>query len=185
MHLVIQSIETKVGRFLTVLRVTPPATSERWVGLLGSSPIPRFSCRFLRLPSTEAPSLHRNYSASWVLPLRHPIRPGLFLASCQLIPTAIAAGPMEPVRSYCSIVIGLPRYSGGSAPALPISRPAQRSRLLRPTSSPSHHLCAPSIEGSRSFVASTAAPIATGRSEPVPGRDFHPLKTNAFSRRTE
>ena len=30
-------------------------------------------------------------------------------------------------------------------------------------------------EGSDSFVASAAAPIATGWSEPVPGRDFHPL----------
>jgi len=40
-------------------------------------------------------------------------------------------------------------------------------------------------EGSSSFVASTAASIATGWSEPVPGRDFHPLWTSAFSRRTE
>jgi hypothetical protein len=40
-------------------------------------------------------------------------------------------------------------------------------------------------EGSSSFVASTAASIATGWSEPVPGRDFHPLWTSTFSRRTE
>jgi len=40
------------------------------------------------------------------------------------------------------------------------------------------------IGGFSSFVTSATAPIATGRSEPVPGRDFHPLKTNAFSRRT-
>ncbi len=33
------------------------------------------------------------------------------------------------------------------------------------------------IEGFSSFVASTAASIATGWSEPVPGRDLHPLKT--------
>ena len=39
-------------------------------------------------------------------------------------------------------------------------------------------------EGSDGFVASTAAPIATGWSDPVPGRDFHPLWTSAFSRRT-
>ncbi len=36
-----------------------------------------------------------------------------------------------------------------------------------------------------SFVASTAAPVATGWSEPAPGRDFHPLWISAFSRRTE
>lgn len=35
-------------------------------------------------------------------------------------------------------------------------------------------------EGSDSFVASAAASIATGRSEPVPGWDSHPLKMNAF-----
>src|SRR5215472_15315832 len=37
-----------------------------------------------------------------------------------------------------------------------------------------------SIEGFSGFVTSTAAPIATGWSEPVPGRDFHPLKISAF-----
>jgi hypothetical protein len=35
-------------------------------------------------------------------------------------------------------------------------------------------------EGSDSFVASAAASIATGWSEPVPGREFHPLKSSAF-----
>src|ERR1700758_5349798 len=39
--------------------------------------------------------------------------------------------------------------------------------------------------GSGGFVASTAAPIATGWSDPVPGRVFLPLWTSAFSRRTE
>ena len=34
------------------------------------------------------------------------------------------------------------------------------------------------------FVTSTAAPVATGWSDPVPGRVFLPLWTNAFSRRT-
>jgi hypothetical protein len=37
-----------------------------------------------------------------------------------------------------------------------------------------------STESSDSFVASAAASIATGWSEPVPGREFHPLKSNAF-----
>src|SRR6266852_2630886 len=45
----------------------------------------RLSLRFL--PSTGITPLHRSYE-----PLRHPIRPGLSLASCQLIPTAISAG---------------------------------------------------------------------------------------------
>jgi len=33
--------------------------------------------------------------------------------------------------------------------------------------------------GSDGFVISTAAPIATGWSEPVPGRELHPLKSSA------
>ena len=49
------------------------------------------------------------------------------------------AGPMETVRSYCLICISLPRNSGGSAPASPFSRPAQRSLSLRPARSPSRH----------------------------------------------
>jgi hypothetical protein len=133
------------------------------MGLLGSSPIPRsfaascVSFQLRPLPSTGIARLHRSYG-----PLRHPRRPSLSLASCWLITTAITAGasrvasaplclhavattpagPMEPVRSYCSIVIGLPRFSGGSAPASPVSRPAQRSLTLRPARSPSR-LCDP------------------------------------------
>ncbi|MEO8941074.1 MAG: hypothetical protein ABI453_11045, partial [Isosphaeraceae bacterium] len=38
--------------------------------------------------------------------------------------------------------------------------------------------------GSDGFVTSTAAPIATGWSDPVAGREFHPLKIHALSRRT-
>ena len=38
--------------------------------------------------------------------------------------------------------------------------------------------------GSDGFVSSAAAPVTSGWSEPVPGRDFHPQWTSAFSRRT-
>src|ERR1022692_1879324 len=38
--------------------------------------------------------------------------------------------------------------------------------------------------GSGGFVASTAAPIATGWSDPVPGRVFHPAVDQRLSRRT-
>jgi hypothetical protein len=41
-----------------------------------------------------------------------------------------------------------------------------------------------STEGFRRFAASTPALVATGQSDPVPGRHLHPLLTNAFSRRT-
>jgi hypothetical protein len=57
------------------------------------------------------------------------------------------------------------------------------SLALRPACSPSRHatLCTGGFNG---FVTSTAAPIVTGRNEPAPGRDLHPLWTSAFSRRT-
>src|SRR5580658_6579041 len=129
--------------------------------LLGSSPIALAlvaSCVRLQLrllPSPGVTRLHQYYE-----PLRHPSQPGLSLASCQLIHTAITAGTsrvahgplglhavantpagrMEFVRSYHSIRFGLPRIGGGSAPALSVSRPAQRSLTLRPACSPSR-LC--------------------------------------------
>jgi hypothetical protein len=42
----------------------------------------------------------------------------------------------------------------------------------------------PSTRGSDGFVTSTAGPIATGRSDPVAGRDSHPQDLSAFPRRT-
>ena len=41
-----------------------------------------------------------------------------------------------------------------------------------------------SIEGFDGFVSSPVTPIATGWSDPVAGRELHPLKIRAFSRRT-
>ena len=41
-----------------------------------------------------------------------------------------------------------------------------------------------SLEGFDGFVTSTAAPIATGWSDPVAGWELHPLKINTFPRRT-
>jgi hypothetical protein len=46
---------------------------------------------------------------------------------------------------------------------------------------PTRHI---SLEGSRGFVISIAAPIDAGWSDPVAGWDVHPLATNAFARRT-
>src|ERR1035438_6243223 len=90
---------------------------------------------------------------------------------------------MELVRSSLSIPSGLPCVTVRSAPATVVSGPAQRSLALWPARSRSRHATL-YTEGSDSFVASAAASIATGWSEPVPGREFHPLKSSAFSRRT-
>jgi hypothetical protein len=88
------------------------------------------------------------------------------------------AGSMELVRSSISIDCGLP-CDKASAPAIVLSRPAQRSLTLWPARSPSRHATL-YTESSDSFVASAAASIATGWSEPVPGRELHPLKSSAF-----
>ena len=61
---------------------------------------------------------------------------------------------------------GLPRNSGGSASALPFSRPAQRSLLVTAC------ILAESLKGSfyiesfNCFVTSTIVPIATGWNDP-------------------
>jgi hypothetical protein len=124
--------------------------STPWIALLIVNP--HVLCCLLRPSLTEAPSLRlpRYYG-----PLRHPIRPGRSLASCQLILTAITAGAsrvasgllcvhaiaitpagsMEPARSCLSIDCGLPCVTVRSAPAIVFSRPAQRSLMLWPARS--------------------------------------------------
>jgi len=86
---------------------------------------------------------------------------------------------MELVRSSISIDCGLPCEKARSAPATIFSRPAQRSLTLWPARSPSRQATL-YTESSDSFVASAAVSIATGWSEPVPGRELHPLKSSAF-----
>jgi hypothetical protein len=58
-------------------------------------------------------------------------------------------------------------------------RPAQHLLTLWPVRSPSR-LATLYTESSDSFVASAVASIVTGWSEPVPGRELHPLKSSAF-----
>ena len=139
-------------------------------------------------------------------PLRHPDRPDLTLAGCPLaratppagLPVlrpspsstrAAASTPAEPVGAPVArfpTAGSLPRYSGGSASALPVSRPARRSFALRPAWSlnrPKAALCR------RSASADVVTSIVRFRLLPagatVAGRDSHPLRNGAFSRRTE
>src|SRR5437867_360471 len=168
--------------------------------LLGSSPIPRsFVAYCVRLQLRPLPSTGTIRLQRYCEPFRHPTRPGLSLTSCQLILTATAAGAsrvasgllgvhaiaitpagsMKLVRSSVSIDCGLPCEKVRSAPATVFSRPAQRLLTLWPARSPSRHATL-YIESSDSFVASAAASIASGWSEPVPGRELHPLKSSAF-----
>src|ERR1700716_2843140 len=82
-------------------------------------------------------------------------------------------------RSSISIASGLPRETVRAAPAITFSGPAQHSLTLRPARSRSRQATL-YIESSDSFVASAAASIASGGSEPVPGRELHPLESSAF-----
>jgi hypothetical protein len=188
----------------SLCRATPSATSEHLVELLGSSPIPRsfvascVSFQLRPLPSPGVTRLHR-YNE----PLRHPKRPGLSLASCQLIHTAITAGTsrvalgphclhavantpagqMEFIRSYDSIRFGLPTNRGGSAPALSVSGPTQRSLTLRPTCSPSR-LC-DSLDQRLQQSRCLHCCSDCYRVERTSSRaGIPPLWTTAFSRRT-
>ena len=131
------------------LHVTPPATSEnslRVIRLIANLPFYR---RFLRPPSRVAHGPPHCVHAVANTP----------------------AGRMELVRSSRSTNFGLPTNRGGSAPALSVSGPAQHSLTLLPTRSPSR-LATLGTRGFSSLVASTAALIATGWSEPVPGRVY-------------
>ncbi len=137
-------------------------------------------------------------------PLRHPRRPGLALASCQLIPTAISAGasrvasdplcllavattpagPMEPIRSVLLHRLRpSPHYSWVSSCIISFVACSAFTHLTtyRLAKSPYATLY---TGGSDGFVVSTPAPIATGWSDPVPGRAFHPAVDQRFSRRT-
>jgi hypothetical protein len=170
--------------------VTLSATSENKSGVARLIAILPFHRRFLRPPSTETPSLHRNYPASSVLRASPPSRTARPVSrELPVDHTAITAGTsrvaygplclhavattpaglMEFVRSYHSTNFGLPSNRDGSAPALRFSRPAQRLLTLRPVRSPSR-LATLCTRGFSSLVAFTAALIATGWSEPVPGR---------------
>ena len=132
--------------FLTVggvvrLIVNPPAVAASVVVL-----------ELRSLPSTGVTRFQRYYE-----PLRHPRRPGLSLAGFRLAVTrrhrwgfpcfvfplcrrAVATTPVGPLGA-CIVRypsgIGLPRYTGGSAPTSLVSRPAQRSLTLRPADSQS------------------------------------------------
>ena len=94
------------------------------------------------------------------------------VARWALIARGTAYSNRFPVPSGC----GLPHLCARSASTLVVSRPAQRSLAVtacRFAESPKRPIC---LEGSDGFVSSTVAPIATGRSDPDAGQEFHLLK---------
>src|SRR6266702_2581081 len=152
------------------------------------------------LPSTGITRLRRYYE-----PVRHPTRPDLSLAGFRLGEVSHRWGFPCCVRSPCADMPsplprwdhrrescrspdetcdgGLPHPFTGSAPTLRLSRPARRSLTLRPDCSRSRPR--------RPFPSKASAVLLP----PLPlrllpagttfaGWELHPLKIDAFSRRT-
>ena len=177
------------------------ATRVLTLPLMGLPPIEHI-CLFWTY--TEAPSLHRHYPASSVLrasPSPHTARPvspqmpvdrirdHRWGFPCCYWSTLPACRRHYPGRSdgTRSLVLSHqqrpPRLHGGLAPALIVSRPAQRSLTLRPACSPSH-LSDPLHRRLRRFRFLHRRSDRFRVERTVPGRDFHPQSNSAFSRRT-
>jgi hypothetical protein len=72
-----------------------------------------------------------------------------------------------------------PRFVGDHIGLFEACSTFTRLTACRLAASPKRHIC---LEGSDGLVTSTAAPIATGWSDPVAGWELHPLKTHTFFR---
>ena len=96
--------------------------------------------------------------------------------------------PAEPAGARVALFPtdgSLPRYSGGSASALPVSRPAQRSLALRPAwslSRPGQPVTPKCFSRSR-YLLQPLRLLPAGAT--VAGRGSHPLRDGAFPRRAE
>ena len=193
-----------------MFRVTPSATPEHNRGWLDSSSMPHVLRCFLRpslteAPLTEAPFLRRSYPASSVVrtsPPPHTARPSsrelpvdpltITVGASRVAPDSLGlhavattpAGSMEPIRS---VLLHRrrpsPHYSwvGSCITFFEACSAFTRVTTCRLAESPYATLY---TGGSGGFVTSTAAPIATGWSDPVPGRVYLPLWSSALSRRT-
>ncbi len=184
------------------LPVTPSATSENNSGVIRLIANLPFYRRFLRPPSTEAPSLPR--LRQYYEPLRHPSQPGPSLTSCQLIHTAITAGTSRVAHGPSCL------HAVATTPAGPMETCSlMRFHRLRP--SPNRRRVGPCItlfEACSAFTHVTACMLAESPMRPstpkasaaslpplllrlLPGGTNQlpdgislPLRTSAFSRRT-
>jgi hypothetical protein len=159
----------------------------------------------LRPPSTEAPSLPRRYPASSVVRASPPSQSARPVSrELPVDPDAITAGTSRvaygPLGLHAVANTPAGRMEPSSLLPFPPLRPSPFSGRVGScingfeACSAFTHVTACMLaksplrlSGTRGFsslVASTAALIATGWSEPVPGRVNLPLWTTAFSRRT-
>src|SRR5713101_3924008 len=81
---------------------------------------------------------------------------------------------------YCSIDFGLPQITVGSAPALSVSWPAQRSLTLRPTDSPSRLMRPSTPEAPAALLPPPPLRLLPGGAIQFPGGSFLPLWFSAF-----
>jgi hypothetical protein len=84
----------------------------------------------------------------------------------------------------CSIVVGLPQITVGSAPALSVSRPAQRSLALQPADLPGRLMRPSTPEAPAALLPPPPLRLLPGGAIQFPGGPFIPLWSSAFSRRT-
>jgi hypothetical protein len=191
----------------SLLRATPSATSERLLGLLGSSPIPpsssllAFAFNWGHFPppalpgfvgTTGLPSPHTARSGPRGLPvdreLRSPLRLPVLSSGllCMHAVTITPAATDETCFAHAfhrlrpSPTVGRVGSCIGCFGACSVF--TSHYGLL---DSPSRLYATLYIRGSGSFVASATAPIASGWSEPVPGRDSQPAVDQRLTRRTD
>src|SRR5260370_23923088 len=81
---------------------------------------------------------------------------------------------------YCSIVVGLPQITVGSAPALTVSRPAQRSLTLQPADSPSRLMRPSTPEAPTALLPPPPPRLLPGGAVQFPRGSFLPLWSSAF-----
>jgi len=187
-----------------MLRVTPPATSEHNSGVARLIVNPHVLRCFLHPSLTEVPSLRRSYPASSVVrpsPPPQTARPGsrelpvdpltITAGASRVAPDPLClpavattpAGSMELIRSLLfHRHRPSPHYSwvGSCITFFEACSAFTRVTTCRLAKSPYATLY---TRGSGGFVASTAALIATGWSDPVPGRAF-PAVVQRLARRT-
>ena len=150
-------------------------------------------------PPPALPGIRGNTSPSATLPARPaprgvPVRAYTPPTGLPVLPPspssmrAAATTPAEPAGARVALFPtdgSLPRYSGGSASALPVSRPARRSLALRPACSLSHpgRPVTPKCFSRSRYLLQPLRLLPAGAT--VAGRNSHPLRDGAFPRRTE
>src|ERR1700751_6469007 len=82
------------------------------------------------------------------------------------------------LAQYCSVDFGLPQITVGSAPALTVSWPAQRSLTLRPTDSPGRLMRPSTPEAPAALLPPPPLRLLPGGAIQFPGGPFLPLWTS-------